>query len=477
MVVCMVVRVRNDTSRRFTITQADDPFYTAKVDGQACGDQPLEIAPGVDVPAEGLVVPWAATTRRGLAVGEVDQPEQIRCVVGPSDFDDSGTDWLRLHSAAWEPLLQERWLPLGRRHLLGAVGGVVELQLTFREPRGASGAPLTAPVPGDTGFSDELRPGCSVRLHGLAVSIELNGAEATCVQWDEREQRWTVELANKELRAVKRENVRRLQGDYTTSASSGGVAHRIAECAYFEKESASAPGNTVFLNVYDLAPAASIPNSMLCNSLVKTMGAFHAAVEVYGEEWGFYRQASPDDCGICRSRRPRQHPVHVYRQSVNLGKTELKDWEVWNLIRWEVIPNWPSKRYDLIHSNCIHFADEMLWLLGVDAVPAWVKGLHENAAAILKVPWPLSLMYGSGESSAASDSGANPLEGAAGSADGGEAGTSLRRAFSAVAEVPEDARDAGATPRPGPRFPQPGAAGSDEDADSFASFDEDPLAA
>lgn len=470
MVVCLVVRIRNESTRTFTVTQAGDPFYNPKVDGQACGGDPVEIEPGTDSLTEGLVVPWAATTRCGLVVHEDGCPEGVRCVVGPAD-DDAGHDWLRLHGAAWEPLAEERWLALGKRHLLGAVGGVVELQLTFREPASARALlPSLRRVPGE--------PGARVRLKGLMVSTELNGSEATCIAWDDSEQRWTVRLDSREMRAVKAENLVSLQAPEERQDARSAAATRIATSILFERESACAPANTVFLNVYDLAAAASIPNSMLCNSLVKTVGAFHAAVEVYGEEWGFYRQPNPEDCGICRSRQPRKHPVHVYRQSVNLGKTTLRDWEVWNLIRWDIIPQWPSSRYDLIRSNCIHFCDEMLKKLGVDAVPAWVRGLHENAAAILKVPWPLSLMY---------DTGGNGPPAVADAA-AAKASPEASDASLASSRVPEGARQdpqsGGAQaeqqqtsqPRRPSFLPQTGDAGhesDDSEAESFASLDVD----
>lgn len=67
---------------------------------------------------------------------------------------------------------------------------------------------------------------------------------------------------------------------------------------------------------------------------------------------------------------------------------------MWNLVRWDVIPSWPSKRYDLIHSNCIHFCDDFLLRLGVKPVPAWVRGLHETGAALFRTPWPLSWLVG-----------------------------------------------------------------------------------
>lgn len=336
MVVCFVVRIRNLSSRTFHLVKASDAFYTTKVGDEVWEDGPLAVPPGFDSSAEGLVVPWSATSRYGLVVrGETDSDEHgIRCVVGPSGLDDGGIDWLKLHTCSWGELAQEQWLALGRRHILGAIGNSVELTLTFRERRRYEGEELGT-VPGEE-------------------------APASTP---------------------------------TSEASSEAVF--VASCTHFERESACAPPNTVFLNVYDLASAASIPNAILCNSMMKSFGAFHATCEVYGEEWGFYRQPNPDDCGICRSRHPRRHPVHVYRQSINLGETALRDWEVWNLIRWDVIPMWPSRRYDLIHSNCIHFADELSRLLGAKEVPHWVKGLHETGAALLRTPWPLNLLGGS----------------------------------------------------------------------------------
>eukprot|EP00435_Cladocopium_sp_Y103_P014314 s1121_g3.t1 len=109
-------------------------------------------------------------------------------------------------------------------------------------------------------------------------------------------------------------------------------ADALAACVSFMSEVDSASPSTVFLNVYDLAPVTSAVNSLLCNTVVKTFGAFHAAIEVYGAEWGFYRQQDPDLCGVCRSRQPRHHPVHVYRQSVNLGQTQLTERRLGDII-------------------------------------------------------------------------------------------------------------------------------------------------
>lgn len=302
---------------RAFLIEAGDPFYTPQIEGKPCIDGIVEVPPGFDHSSDGLVVPWERLTRGGLVISEDGSPECIRVIVGPVEADEENRDWLQFRGNQWEPLAQERWLPLGRRHYFGAVGGSMEVQLTFRDARGQPGS-----------------------------------------------------------------------------------AARLVEVTHFEKAVSCAPSNVVFLNVFDLASALSIPNAMFCNTMIKSIGAFHAAVEVYGEEWSFYRTPNAHSCGVCKSLRPRHHPVHVYRQSVNLGATTLKDWEVRYLIRARLAPNWLGGTYDLLHQNCIHFCDELLLNLGCKAVPSWVKGLHETGGAVFRVPWPLSYVFGGDEAPA-----------------------------------------------------------------------------
>mmetsp|Transcript_125264 Transcript_125264/g.365872 ORF Transcript_125264/g.365872 Transcript_125264/m.365872 type:complete len:407 (-) Transcript_125264:55-1275(-) len=313
MVVAQVVKIRNNTMRTFRI-QAGDPFYTPRIDGKPCVDGFIEVSPGFDQVADGLVVPWENMTWAGLEITEESSEQLVRCVIGPVDPDSDGKDWLQFRSSLWDPLAQDKWMSLGGRHLLGAVGSAVEIQLTFRD----------------------------ARSHCTEDPAEL------------------------------------------------------IEVLHFEHAVRCAPRNTVFLNVFDLASALSIPNAMLCNTVFTTLGAFHAAVEVYNEEWSFYRTPNPTSCGVCRSLRPRHHPVHVYRQSVNLGNTSLRDWEVRYLIRGKLASKWPGGGYDLLHKNCIHYCDELLLSLGVKPVPPWVRGLHETGASVLRIPWPLSLVLGGG---------------------------------------------------------------------------------
>lgn len=310
---------------RTFVVRSGDYFSTARIGGKPSADGVIKVPPGFDQPSDGLSVPWECMTRTGLTIveavsGSDVEAEALHCVVGPWETGSDGCDWLRYHTDSWAPAATDRWLLLGRRHLLGAVGTAVEVHLTFRDAR---------------------------------------------------------------------------------SSTESGPA-KLAELAHFERAALCAPSSTVFLNVFDLASALSIPNAILNNTMMTSVGAFHAAVEVYNEEWSFYRTPNPHSCGVCKSQRPRNHPVHVYRQSVNLGKTSLKDWEVQYLVRARLAPKWPGGTYDLLNRNCIHFCDELLLSLGVQSVPPWVRGLHETGAALFWMPSPLSRLFGGGPNEQAS---------------------------------------------------------------------------
>lgn len=336
MVVCRIVRIVNSTNRTFVV-QPNDPFYTPKIREQEGRSIEVEIPPGFDDPCENVVLPWYSSAFGGLYIREVvkraepgengeqvfgpDDAGGIRIVTGPNalaseetvkiggvmfpDVDPEKLEWLELYDYDWEPVLQERWIPLGPVHSWFTVGKEVELQLSFR------------------GREDSSLP--------------------EIVQFD-----WALE---------------------------------------------NLPSSTVLLNVYDLSANLSFTNDILNNSFMKSMGAFHAAIEVYGDEWGFYKTPIPMNTGICKNRRPKEHPVHVYRQSINLGKTQLKDWELRWLIHGKLAQSWKGATYDVLNQNCIHFCDELAMHLGVAPVPRWITGLHETGAAVSRhLPWLLEYM-------------------------------------------------------------------------------------
>lgn len=304
--------------------KSGDLFYTPQIDGVPCVDSTFEVPPGFDQLCDGLVVPWIFPTNEGLVITEevlhaADPVPVLRCVVGPLQSEQQeieDRDWLQFHSHDWEPLAQDKWTPLGKRHMMmGTIGGSVDVQLTFRDARGYR----------------------------------------------------------------------------------SGVPANLYEVVRFDRAVLAAQPHDVLLNIFDLASALTLPNAVFCNTMCNFAGAFHAAVEVYGEEWSFYRTPNPTSCGVCKSLRPRRHPVHVYRQSMLLGQTHLKDWEVRYLIRAQMAPKWVGGDYELLGRNCIHFCDELLFGLGVKRVPNWVTCLHETGYSILRIPWPLSICFGSSD--------------------------------------------------------------------------------
>ncbi|CAJ1365946.1 unnamed protein product, partial [Effrenium voratum] len=65
--------------------------------------------------------------------------------------------------------------------------------------------------------------------------------------------------------------------------------------------------------------------------------------------------------------------------------SSLQETQTMRLMRTQVAKEWPGRRYDLIHCNCIHFCEELAQRLGVQPVPSWVRGLHETGAAAASV--------------------------------------------------------------------------------------------
>jgi len=316
MVVAKVVRIRNTTLRTFSIC-AGDSYYTPQVDGRPSANGIIDVPPGFDQEASGLMIPWENLSGSSLLISEEDTGEKIRCIVAPLQEGSDDRDWLQFRSDSWDKVGDDFWIPVGQRHFFYTVGGSADLELTFRDAR-------SYPFEGQADLMDIM---------------------------------------------------------------------------HFDHALFNATRNTVFLNIFDLVASLSVPNSILCNTVYSTMGAFHAAVQVYGEEWSFYRTPNPLSCGVCKSLRPRHHPVHVYRQSVNLGQTSLKEWEVRFLIRGQLATKWPGGSYDLLNRNCIHFCEELQLCLGVKPVPSWVRGLHETGASIFHcwpVCWPFGLVFGRG---------------------------------------------------------------------------------
>jgi len=90
----------------------------------------------------------------------------------------------------------------------------------------------------------------------------------------------------------------------------------------------------VFLHIYDVSQDSGIQhlNEVLASSILpmKFGGVFHAGVEVNGKEWsfGYCKEGS----GVCFTE-PRRHPVHHFRETVFLPRTQLSSKEIAGIIK------------------------------------------------------------------------------------------------------------------------------------------------
>ncbi|KAF7458344.1 putative PPPDE peptidase [Cryptosporidium felis] len=129
--------------------------------------------------------------------------------------------------------------------------------------------------------------------------------------------------------------------------------------------------NMVILNVYDLDAVSGSINKFI---RVFELGAFHAGIEIYGVEYCF-GSTSDGSSGITVNL-PRRHPVHIYRESVNMGRTSFTRGDVKRIIS-EMKPFWPGSEYNIFRRNCLTFADELCRVLNVGKIPNYVKLLPE----------------------------------------------------------------------------------------------------
>ncbi|KAJ1609444.1 putative protease [Cryptosporidium canis] len=136
----------------------------------------------------------------------------------------------------------------------------------------------------------------------------------------------------------------------------------------FDRDSGS---NMVILNVYDLDAVSGSINRF---TRAFELGAFHAGVEVYGVEY-CYGSTSDGSTGITVNV-PRRHPIHIYRESVKMGRTSFSRGDIKRIIS-EMKPLWPGSEYNIFRRNCLTFADELCMVLDVGQIPNYVKLLPE----------------------------------------------------------------------------------------------------
>lgn len=126
----------------------------------------------------------------------------------------------------------------------------------------------------------------------------------------------------------------------------------------------------VILHIYDVFGDERVQK---VNDVFRAVGsgAFHAGVEVFGQEWSY--GYTPYSTGLVYCE-PKSNPAHRYREKIVMGATSLKEEDVENLLE-EMAREWPGTEYDLLLHNCCHFCDAFCIKLGVGPLPVWVTNL------------------------------------------------------------------------------------------------------
>lgn len=139
----------------------------------------------------------------------------------------------------------------------------------------------------------------------------------------------------------------------------------------------------VILHVYDLCVSGGRINLSVnaLNAVLNPLGtgAYHVAIEVYGDEWT-YGHVPGDETGVIHFE-PRCCPDHRYRQAVPLGPTSVTAPEFRQMI-CKLETEWLGNQYDLLRHNCVKFCMELSRLLGVSELPSWVQNLGDTGEAL-----------------------------------------------------------------------------------------------
>lgn len=141
------------------------------------------------------------------------------------------------------------------------------------------------------------------------------------------------------------------------------------------------PPSQVYLNVYDLGDNDTINRINAVSTGNNNMllgGMFHAGVQVYCKEWCYGLTVA--GTGVA-AIVPRAHSQHKYRTTVPLSATALSEQEVASLIE-RMSSEWRGDEYDLLHRNCLNFANALSQELGVGRIPGWVDRAPRAASEI-----------------------------------------------------------------------------------------------
>lgn len=155
-----------------------------------------------------------------------------------------------------------------------------------------------------------------------------------------------------------------------------GLFSRGSHAAYEKMDVDSLPAGTVIINIYDVGDeelVQKVNRYATLNDRVLFGGVYHAGVEIFGREWGYGGSEEEGITGVFDCP-PRCNCQHTYRATVDLGLSPLSEEEVLAAVRQlSCSPTWEGCNYDLLHNNCLHFANALCAELQVRNIPGWLN--------------------------------------------------------------------------------------------------------
>eukprot|EP00927_Polykrikos_kofoidii_P009391 TRINITY_DN13916_c0_g1_i2.p1 TRINITY_DN13916_c0_g1~~TRINITY_DN13916_c0_g1_i2.p1 ORF type:complete len:281 (-),score=37.37 TRINITY_DN13916_c0_g1_i2:208-1050(-) len=155
----------------------------------------------------------------------------------------------------------------------------------------------------------------------------------------------------------------------------GGVSKACATNSTEPRDKSVIEEGDVLIHVYDLANSDAI---RIMNNVLLTFwigGAFHAGLEVYGQEWCYGYIPKKDNDGVPGSgafaSTPRSNAEHGYRLTIYMGRTSLGIEKCAGILE-RLTKDWADTQFDTFHHNCLHFCNAVCIELGLGPIPAWL---------------------------------------------------------------------------------------------------------
>lgn len=122
--------------------------------------------------------------------------------------------------------------------------------------------------------------------------------------------------------------------------------------------------SVVYLNLYDLVFDEKNYNK------IEKFGLYHSGVQIGNEEYGF--GGGEKGTGVWK-QEPRKNIGNArFKENIYMGLCNLDKYRVESIID-EMKRKYPASSYHLLHKNCNHFADDLIYLTTGKHIPDYIN--------------------------------------------------------------------------------------------------------